>query len=46
MTRVMVYEDTEKHIRKVCEDNDISEAELIEMLMEYIEEVKEDNELE
>lgn len=46
MTRVMVYEDTEKQIRKVCEDNDISEAELIEMLMEYIEEVKENNELE
>jgi hypothetical protein len=39
----MVYDDTEQEIQKVCNDNDITEADLIEMLMEYLDEAKENN---
>ncbi len=45
MTRIMVFDDTDEQIQKVCEDNNILPAELIEMLMEYINEVKEENDL-
>lgn len=45
MERIMIYEVESKIIDKVCTDNNISEAELVEMLMEHIEEVKEENNL-
>lgn len=43
MKRITIYDVEPEIIGKVCEDNGISEAYLIEMLMEHIEEVKEEN---
>lgn len=45
MTKIMVFDSTEEEIQKVCEDNNILPADLIEMLMEYMDEVKENNDL-
>lgn len=43
MTNITVYDTEAKAIERICEDNDVTEAELIEMLMDYINEVKADN---
>lgn len=43
MTNITVYDTEAKAIERICEDNDVTEAELIEMLMDYIDEVKADN---
>lgn len=43
MTRINAYDTDAQIIEKVCEDNDITECELIEMLMEFLDDVKEDN---
>jgi len=43
MTKISVYDTEAEAIERICEDNDVTEAELIEMLMDYINEVKADN---
>ena len=43
MTEILVYDTEAEAIERICEDNDVTEAELIEMLMDYINEVKADN---
>lgn len=43
MKRIWVYDTEAEAIDRICDDNDITEAELIEMLMDYIDEVKADN---
>lgn len=43
MTEICVYDTEAEAIQRICEDNDVTEAELIEMLMDYINEVKADN---
>ena len=40
MTNITVYDTEAKAIERICEDNDVTEAELIEMLMDYIDEIK------
>ena len=40
MTRLMAYDIEAREIEKICDDNDTTEAEVIEALMEYVEEVK------
>ena len=42
MTKLTVYDIEAREIEKICEDNDTTEAEVIEALMEFIEEVKEE----
>ena len=42
MTRLMAYDIEAREIEKLCVDNDTTEAEVIEALMEHIEEVKEE----
>lgn len=36
MQRIMVYDDTEKEIQRICEKLDITEAELIDYLFENL----------
>lgn len=43
MKKISVYDTEAEAIERICDDNDITEAELIEMLMDYIDEVKADN---
>lgn len=43
MTNITVYDTEAEAIERICEDNDVTEAELIEMLMDYVDEVKADN---
>lgn len=40
MKRVWVYDTEAEAIERICEDNDVTEAELIEELMDYIDEIK------
>jgi len=42
MTKLMTYDIEAREIEKLCADNDTTEAEVIEALMEHIEEVKEE----
>lgn len=42
MTRLMAYDIEAREIEKLCADNDTTEAEVIESLMEHVEEVKEE----
>lgn len=43
MKTIVVYDIEAKEIEKISEENDIPECEVIEMLMEYVEQMKEDN---
>ena len=43
MREIRVYDVEAEAIERICDDNDITDAELIEMLMDYIDEVKADN---
>lgn len=43
MKTISVYDIEAKEIEKISEDNDIPECEIIEMLMEYVEQMKQDN---
>lgn len=43
MKTISVYDIEAKEIEKISEDNDIPECEVIEMLMEYAEQMKQDN---
>ena len=40
MKKICVYDTEAEAIERICEDNDVTEAELIEMLMDYIDEIK------
>lgn len=43
MKTISVYDIEADVIEKISDDNDISECEVIEMLMEYVEQMKQDN---
>lgn len=43
MREIRIYDTEAEVIERICEDNDVTEAELIELLMDYINEVKADN---
>ena len=43
MKTISVYDIEADAIEKISEDNDIPECEIIEMLMEYVEQMKQDN---
>lgn len=43
MQRITVYDIEAKVIEDICDLNDVTEAEVIEALMEYIEDVKVNN---
>ena len=45
MRNITVYDIDECELNKIANDNDTSVAEIVEMLMFYVEEMKEDNEL-
>lgn len=40
MKKICVYDTEAEAIKRICEDNDVTEAELIEELMDYIDEIK------
>ena len=40
MTEIWVYDTEAETIQQICEKNDVTEAELIEELMDYIDELK------
>ena len=40
MTEICVYDTEAETIQQICEKNDVTEAELIEELMEYLDELK------
>lgn len=42
MKYIGCYDDTANDIERILEDNDLTEPEFIDMLMEYIDVVKED----
>ena len=42
MKTIRIYDCDAESIEKVCNDNDMSEHELIELLLEHLDEVKED----
>ncbi len=43
MTNITVYDIEAEIIERVAEDNDTTQAEVIEALMDYLEDVKKDN---
>lgn len=43
MTNIMVYDIEAKELEKIADINDTTVAEVIEMLMEYAEDMKKDN---
>lgn len=43
MRNITVYDIDECELNKIANDNDTSVAEIVEMLMFYVEEMKEDN---
>ena len=45
MTAIRIYDCDAEAIQKTCEDNDMSEHELVELLLEHLDEVKEDYDL-
>ena len=45
MKTIRIYDYDAERIEKVCEANDMSEHELIELLLDYLNEVKEENNL-
>jgi hypothetical protein len=46
MTKILVYDVEAEELEKIADANDISIADVIEMLMVYAEEMKKDNNLE
>lgn len=40
---ILVYDTTEEEIEKIAEANDLPTSEIIDMLMDYVEEMKKDN---
>lgn len=45
MTKITVYDIEAEELEKIADVNDTTVAEVIEMLMDYAEEMKNDNEL-
>ena len=45
MTKITVYDIEAKELEKIADVNDTTVADVIEMLMDYAEEMKKDNEL-
>ena len=45
MTKILVYDVEADDLEKIADANDISTAEVVEMLMAYAEEMKKDNNL-
>lgn len=45
MTKITVYDIEAKELEKIADANDTTVAEVVEMLMEYAEEMKESNNL-
>lgn len=45
MTKVLVYDVEAEEIEKIADANDMSAADVVEMLMAYAEEMKKDNNL-
>lgn len=45
MTRITIYDTDANELEKVAENNDMTVAELIECLMDYLPDVKEENNL-
>lgn len=45
MTKITVYDIEAEELEKIADVNDTTVAEVIEMLMDYVEEMKKDNEL-
>ena len=43
MKHISVYDIEADAIEKICYDNDMTEAELVELMMEYIDQIKEEN---
>lgn len=43
MTRITVYDVNAEALEKIADDNDTNVAEVVEMLMEYADEMKKDN---
>ncbi len=43
MKQISVYDIEAEEIEKVAEDNDTTTAEIIEMLMDYLDDMKRDN---
>lgn len=46
MTKILVYDVEAEDLEKIADTNDISVADVVEMLMAYAEEMKKDNNLE
>lgn len=42
MREIRIYDYDAEQIEKTCEDNDMSEHELVELLLEHLNEVKEE----
>lgn len=42
MKNILVYDDTEKELEEIAMQYDVTVAEIVDCLMEYIEEVKQD----
>lgn len=42
MTKITVYDTEAEELEKIADENDTNVAEVIEVLMEYIDEVKKD----
>lgn len=43
MTKITVYDIEAKELEKIADANDTNVAEIVEMLMQYAEEMKKDN---
>lgn len=43
MTKITVYDVEAKELEKIADANDTNVAEVVEMLMSYVEEMKKDN---
>lgn len=45
MKEIMIYDDDAERIDELCDNNEVTPAEVIELLMDYFEDVKLDNNL-
>ena len=45
MTRILIYDIEAEALEKIADANDMAVAEVVEMLMEYAEEMKKNNNL-
>lgn len=45
MQKILVYDIEANELEKIADENDTTVAEVVEMLMEYVEEMKKNNKL-